>query len=58
LNPDERLNQDVKANADKQQRAKDAQGLKNNIRSYLRKRQAQPDIVQNYFEDQAVRYAA
>jgi transposase len=58
LNPDERLNQDVKANADKNQRAKDSEQLKNNIRSYLRKRQCQPDIVQNYFDDPAVRYAA
>jgi len=58
LNPDERLNQDVKANADKQQRAKNAKALMKNIRSYLRKRQCQPDIVQNYFEDPAVRYAA
>jgi transposase len=58
LNPDERLNQDVKANADKNRRARDAEELKNNIRGYLRKRQCQPDIVQNYFEDKAVRYAA
>ena len=58
LNPDERLNQDVKANADKKSRAKDAEELKTNIRSYLRRRQYQPGIVQNYFDDPAVRYAA
>lgn len=58
LNPDERLNQDVKSNADNGKRAHDAKQMIKNIRSYLRMRQCQPDIVRNYFLDSPVLYAA
>ena len=58
LNPDERLNCDVKLNAVGRKRAKNATEMKDNVRSYLKKRQCQPDVVQNYFLDRSVRYAA
>lgn len=58
LNPDERLNQDVKANAVGRKRASDKKQMMKNVRGYLKKRQCQPDIVQNYFADEPVRYAA
>ena len=58
LNPDERLNQDVKSNAGNGKMAHDAKKMIKNIRSYLRMRQCHPDIVRNYFLGSPVRYAA
>lgn len=58
LNPDELLNQDVKSNAVGRRRARDQQELIRNVRGYLRSRQRQPHIVQKYFHEQHVRYAA
>lgn len=58
LNPDEMLNQDVKSNAVGRRRAYDQNGLITNVRSYLRSRQRQPHIVQRYFNEAGVRYAA
>jgi len=58
LNPDEMLNQDVKSNAVGRQRAHNQADLVTNVRGYLRSRQHQPRIVQNYFAQEDVRYAA
>ena len=58
LNPDELLNNDVKTNAVGRRRAKDRYELMNTVRAYLRKRQRQPQLVQRYFHEPHVRYAA
>lgn len=58
LNPDEFLNQDVKANAVRRNRPRNQQELLWNIRGYLKSTQRQPDIVANYFLAPTVRYAS
>jgi transposase len=58
LNPDELLNQDVKSNAHGRRRPKDQPQMINNVRSYLRSTQKQPDVVKRYFNEEHVRYAA
>jgi transposase len=58
LNPDELLNQDVKSNTIRKNRPSQQDELIKNLRSYLRKRQLQPHIVENYFQGEHVRYAA
>jgi transposase len=58
LNPDEMLNQDVKSNAVGRKRAHDQKQLISNVRSFLWSRQRQPRIVQRYFHEEHVRYAA
>jgi transposase len=58
LNPDELLNQDVKANAVRKKRASNKEELKKNLIGYLRGRQKRPDIVKRYFHHKHVRYAA
>jgi transposase len=58
LNPDELLNQDVKANAVRKRRAASQAELKKNLIGYLRGRQKRPDLVRRYFQGQHVRYAA
>lgn len=58
LNPDEMLNQDVKANAVARRRAPDQEHLMTNLRGYLRSRQRQPHVVTKYFDAPSVRYAA
>jgi len=58
LNPDEYLNQDVKANAVKRRRPENQRELIDDVRSYLYSTQRQPEIVRNYFQAQPVRYAA
>lgn len=58
LNPDELLNNNVKSNAVGRKRAKDQPELVENVRSYLRSTQRQPQIVMNYFQEEHVRYAA
>jgi transposase len=58
LNPDELLNQDVKSNAVGRRRARDQVELVKNVRGYLRSRQRQPHVVQKYFHEKHVRYAA
>lgn len=58
LNPDELLNHDVKANAVGRQRPKNQTDMINNIRTYLRSTQRQPHIVQNFFREKHVAYAA
>jgi transposase len=58
LNPDELLNHDVKANAVGRKRAKTKSEMMENIRRHLRRRQRQPDVVQRFFREEHVTYAA
>lgn len=58
LNPDEFLNNDVKANSLGRRRAANKSELIANVRAYLRSTQKRPDIVENYFRAESVRYAA
>src|SRR5712692_2915606 len=58
LNPDELLNQDVKTNALGRVRPIDQQELMGNVRSYLRITQSRPQLVQRYFRERHVQYAA
>jgi transposase len=58
LNPDEFLNNDVKANALGRRRPRDGQEMLAAVRSYLWSTQRQPIIVQSYFQAPSVRYAA
>ncbi len=58
LNPDEMVNQDVKANAVGRKRARNRPQLMRNVRRYLSRRRAQPDAVKRYFHEPSVRYAA
>lgn len=58
LNPDEVLNQDVKANAVGRHRARSLPQLMQNVRGFLRRRQRRPLAVQRYFREQHVLYAA
>lgn len=58
LNPDELLNQDVKANAVGRQRARTLNELEGNIEQFLIQRQVFPEIVQKYFQKASVVYAA
>lgn len=58
LNPDELLNHDVKANAVGRKRARTKQEMMENVRCHLRRRQSQPDVVQRFFHEKHVAYAA
>ena len=58
LNPDEKLNQDVKSNAVGRRRPHDQNQMVRNVRSYLYSRQRKPHVVRKYFEADSVRYAA
>jgi transposase len=57
LNPNEMLNQDVKASALLQRCPKNVRQLKADVRSYLFSTQKRPDVVRKYFEEQHVQYA-
>ena len=57
LNPDELLNQDTKQ-AMRRQRPRDQSHMMANARAHLRRRQNQPGVVRNFFEEEHVRYAA
>ena len=57
LNPDEMLNQDVKATALRKQRPRNVGQLKADVRSYLFSTQKRPDVVRHYFEERHVQYA-
>lgn len=57
LNPDENLNNDVKANAVGRQRPADREEMMADVRGYLRSTQKQPEIVQRYFHAPTVQYA-
>jgi hypothetical protein len=54
----ELLNQDVKANAAGRRRARSAAELTEQLRSYLRRRQRQPEVVARFFRHPRTRYAA
>jgi transposase len=58
LNPVELLNQDVKANAAGRRRARSAAELAKELRSYLRRRQRQPEVVARFFTHPHTCYAA
>ncbi|MHB1073934.1 MAG: transposase [Gemmatimonadaceae bacterium] len=58
LTPDELLNQDVKTNALGTSRPRNRPELMSAVRSHLYRRQKQPRIIQNLFQEQHVRYAA
>jgi transposase len=58
LNPDERLNNDVKSNAVGRQRPQSRSEMIHTVRRFLRSRQNEPHIVRNYFQAAPVRYAA
>lgn len=58
LNPDEMLNQDVKSNALGRRRPATQQEMITNLRTYLRSRQHQPEVVKSYFRAPSVHYAA
>lgn len=57
LNPDECLNQDTKQ-AMKKNRPRYQWEMIGNVRSHLRRRQKQPQVVRRFFHEQHVRYAA
>lgn len=57
LNPDELLNQDVKANAVNRTNILTSQDLTKAVRKYLHRRQKQPDTIHNYFQGKHVQYA-
>ena len=58
LNPDEYLNQDVKANAVGRKRPTTQGEMISNVRGYLRSTQKRHGAVEKYFEAKEVRYAA
>jgi transposase len=58
LNPDEYLNNDVKANAVGRKRPGSQNEMISNVRGYLRSTQQTPEVVRNYFQAKPVRYAA
>ena len=58
LNPDEFLNNDVKANALGRRRPSDRSEMIDDLRAYLRSTQRQPHIVARFFHAESVRYAA
>jgi transposase len=58
LNPDELLNQDVKTNALGKSRPTDRSEMMAGVRSHLHRRQRQPQIIRNLFQQKYVRYAA
>jgi len=58
LNPDEMLNNDVKANSSKSRRPRSKEELIENMRYYLRITQKRPDIVKRFFNAPKVNYAA
>lgn len=58
LNPDELLNQDVKTNALGKSRPRDRAEMMTAIRRHLHRRQKQPQLIRNLFQERHVRYAA
>jgi transposase len=58
LNPDEMVNNDVKANALGRQRPATQKKMIHLARTYLWNTQRRPDVVKNYFQEEHVRYAA
>ena len=58
LNPDELLNQDVKTNALGKSRPTNRAQMIATVRGHLHRRQKQPALIQNLFQEKHVRYAA
>lgn len=58
LNPDELLNQDVKTNALGKSRPTNKAEMMAGVRSHLHRRQKQPHVIRNLFQEKHVRYAA
>jgi len=58
LNPDEYLNQDLKATVFKHERPVDSEHMKSLLRSQLRRRQAKPERIKSFFRHPDVQYAA
>ena len=58
LNPDELLNQDVKANGLGKSRPTNSAELMAGVRTHLRRRQKQPQVIRNLLQEKHVRYAA
>src|SRR5690606_21888667 len=58
LNPDELLNQDVKTNALGKSRPTNRTEMMAGVRRHLHRRQRQPQIIRNLFQEKHVRYAA
>ena len=57
LNPDELLNQDVKTNALGKSRPTNKAQMMASVRSHLHRRQKQPHMIRNLFQEKHVRYA-
>jgi transposase len=58
LNPDELLNQDVKTNAMGKSRPTNKAEMVAGVRRHLHRRQKQPHVIRNLFQEKHVRYAA
>lgn len=58
LNPDEFLNNDVKANAVGRRRAASRQAMIADVRGYLHSTQKQPHVVRRFFHAPSVQYAS
>ena len=58
LNPDDLLNQDVKTNGLGKSRPANRAELMAGVRSHLGRRQKQPQVIRNLFQEKHVRYAA
>ena len=58
LNPDELLNQDVKTNSLGKSRPLNRTDMMAGVRSHLHRRQRQPQVIRNLFQEKHVRYAA
>jgi len=58
LNPDEYLNQDIKTNAIGKNRPRNRNELVSNVKSFLRRKQMNPERIKVYFRAKHVKYAA
>jgi hypothetical protein len=58
LNPDELLNNHVKTNALGRRRRATRHQMIGGVRSFLRSTQRRPNVIQNVFRHELVRYAA
>ena len=58
LNPDELLNQDVTTNGLGKSRPANRAEMMAGVRGHLRRRQRQPQVIRNLFQEKHVRYAA
>jgi transposase len=58
LNPDELLNQDVKTNALGKSRPTNRAEMMSSVPRHLHRRQKQPHVIRNLFQEQHARYAA